>query len=350
MIIVDYIIVGQGIAGTLLSYSLLKKNKKVLVIDDSYQSSSSIVAAGIFNPITGRRMVKTWMADTLFPFAYQTYHELEQLLNCKFYYRKNILKFFSSIRDKNDWTAKATSPELNNYVVLNNDYSMYDKMIDNSHGCVEITFSGYLDIQNLLTSYKKYLLEKSILIDKKFNYDDINITSESVKWQNYHAKKIIFCDGYKASVNPYFNWLPFVLAKGEMLTIYAKTLDVNKIINKGIYIVPISKSIFKVGSTYNWETIDTTPTKSGKEELINKLNKFLKVDYKIIDHTAGVRPTVKDRKPLIGVHPKCKALGIFNGFGTKAVTLAPFFANQFTDYLTNGKPLSEEVSITRFKD
>ena len=89
---IDYIVVGQGIAGTFLSYCLLKEGKKVLVVDDDPVYSSSKVSAGIINYITGRRFVKTWMADTIIPFAKQTYLDMETLLGKKFYYPLGIYK------------------------------------------------------------------------------------------------------------------------------------------------------------------------------------------------------------------------------------------------------------------
>ena len=81
---VDYLIVGQGLAGTTLAFHLLKSNKKIFILDDCDSTSSSRVAAGLFNPITGKRNVKTWKADILFPYMKNFYRELEDFLGIKF--------------------------------------------------------------------------------------------------------------------------------------------------------------------------------------------------------------------------------------------------------------------------
>lgn len=88
----DFIIAGQGLAGSLLAWFLLKQGSTILVVDDGFQASSSRVAAGIIHPITGRRLVKTWQADTLIPFAFNCYREMESTLDSKFLMKLGYLK------------------------------------------------------------------------------------------------------------------------------------------------------------------------------------------------------------------------------------------------------------------
>lgn len=91
---IDYIIVGQGIAGSLLAWELLEKGFKVLVIDDGYKSSASKVAAGLINPITGMRLVKSWEADKFLGLAKSYYINLEKRLNVNFFKEREILRIF----------------------------------------------------------------------------------------------------------------------------------------------------------------------------------------------------------------------------------------------------------------
>jgi len=159
---------------------------------------------------------------------------------------------------------------------------------------------------------------------------------------------VIFCEGYRVLDNPFFKQLPFTHAKGEILTIYAKKLKLDKILSKGIFILPIGNHFFKVGSTYNWNDLDEKPTEHGKNEIVDKLEKIIGTSFEIISHRAGIRPTVIDRRPILGFHPVFANLGILNGLGTKGVSLAPFFANHFVEFLEDGKPLLPEVDINRF--
>ena len=63
------LIVGQGIAGTVLSYKLSQRNISHKVLDNNHQSAATHAAAGLINPITGRNYVKSWMIDDLLPEA-----------------------------------------------------------------------------------------------------------------------------------------------------------------------------------------------------------------------------------------------------------------------------------------
>src|SRR5687768_15763029 len=91
---VDCLIIGQGICGTFLSWYLEQYGKSILVIDDNHRSSSSRVAAGLINPITGRRMVKTWLIDILLPFCEQEYNRLGEELKITGISKKSIIDFF----------------------------------------------------------------------------------------------------------------------------------------------------------------------------------------------------------------------------------------------------------------
>ena len=74
----------------------------------------------------------------------------------------------------------------------------------------------------------------------------------------------------------------------------------------------------------------------------------MNVPFEVVDHKAAVRPTVKERRPFIGIHPNHKQIGIFNGLGAKGVLLAPFFASHFSEYLLGKTELMKEIDVKRF--
>ncbi|MBL4656039.1 MAG: FAD-binding oxidoreductase [Bacteroidia bacterium] len=350
---VDYLIVGQGIAGTLLSYFLIQSNKKVLVIDNG-QNTTSKIAGGIINPVTGRRLVKTWKADTLIPFAKETYLKLENELETKFLKELSILKVFSSVKEQNDWLAKFETEEMQDYMessplfVSSQTHSDYEDKIQLPFGYGEIKGGMHVNMSTLLKNYQDYLIKNDAFIEDNYDYNEMIITANGVEWKNIQAKCVIFCEGVSTKQNPYFNWLPFVPAKGEILVVKIPELKMNEMINKGIFILPVGDDLYKVGSTFDWDDLSNDPTDKAKTDLIEKLDDLLKVNYEIIDHKAGVRPTVKDRRPFIGLHPNHPQLGVFNGMGTKGALLAPFFAKHFVDFLENNGVLDKEVCIKRF--
>lgn len=353
---VNYIIAGQGLAGTILAQTLLKQGKLVLIIDEQGLSSASKIAAGLYNPVVFKRLVKSWMADELISCMDEFYYEAEQLLNEKFYFKKQIVKLFAEEQEKVLWLKKCNE-NVGKYLSKTIQTNFLAGIIHNSPtgDSSEVIDAGNLDTRLFLDTFRTYFLLNNQLLDEKFEYDQLIINPHSVTYKNYTADKLIFCEGYKSIENPYFNWLPFKLTKGEIITVkipflFDNEIDKNeKVINKGVFILPLGNHIYKVGATYEWTDLTEQPTDKGKDYLIDRLQKIIKVPFEILDHKAGIRPTVIDRRPLIGLHPRHTAIAVFNGMGTKGVMLAPYFANQFFDFLENNLPLNTEVDIARFK-
>ena len=344
----DYIIVGQGIAGSVLALSLLKEGKKIIVIDSPYLSSSSKIAAGLYNPVVFKRMVKSWKADELIPLADKFYEYAEHIFKNKFHYKKNIIKLFVNEQEKELWLKKSAEDD-GSYLSKTIHTGLFHKCIRGESGYAEVLQSGYLDVKCFLEEVKKHLLENNLLREEIFDHALIQHNENEVEYKNIKTRKLIFCEGYRATENPYFNYLPFKLTKGELLTVRIKNLTLDKVINKGVFIVPLGNDLFKVGATYEWNEINETVSEKGKNELKEKLEKVLDIPFEIIEHKAGVRPTVNDRRPLLGIHPEYNNLAIFNGMGTKAVMLAPYFASQFINHIEKKSPLDKEVDIKRFE-
>ena len=340
---IDYIIVGQGLAGSILSIELLKNSKKILLIDDKKLSASSKVAAGIWNPIVFKRLTKSWMADELIPFLENFYSETELLLNNKFIRKIPIAKIFIEEQEKTLWLKKA-DVELSNFL---------DKSINKMIDPIKAEYStlrktGNLDTKLFLKEARNHFIDQNIFLGETFNFDELKINSDQIIYKEFIAEKIIFCEGYKITDNPFFNWLPMKPAKGDVLTIHCKELELNMILNKGVFVLPIGNNQFKIGATYNWKDLNDEPDENAKNELTDKLKKIIPFEFEIINHESGVRPSVIDRRPVIGFHPENQKLGVFNGFGTKAVMLAPYFAKHFCNVLLFNEQLNSEVDTKRF--
>ena len=344
----DYIIVGQGIAGSMLSWFLIKQKQKVLVIDKLNPSSASNIASGITNPITGRKFVKTWLADELTLFTAKTYTEFEDLFQEKFFYPVPTIKLFDSIKAQNDWSARCASPDYLPYL-KNESIVYFDKeKVKNDFGGFEINGGSKLEADKFLLLYRKFLCDKNALFEEEFSFDELKVESDSVSFKNIKAQKIIFCEGANAIQNPYFKFLPFQLAKGECLIVRIENFYPDKIINGDVFIMPMGNNLYYIGATHEWQFDDNLPSDKGKNELLDNLAAVLNTPFEIIEHKAAIRPTVKDRRPFIGFHPEYSNVGIFNGMGTKGISLAPYFANHFVNHLLKKEKLMNEVDIKRF--
>jgi glycine/D-amino acid oxidase-like deaminating enzyme len=346
MIKVDYIIVGQGISGSFLSWNLIKAGKQVLVIDQSTTNSASKVASGVINPVTGRRIVQTWEIETLMPFAVKAYTQLGDELGSPLINQCNILDFHATPQMKLAFDDRLANDNIYLRKPVNPD--QWNNYFHPSFGIGEIDPCWLVDIHALLNGWRKKLAENRSLLEEKFEFANCIIGTDHVEYHNYLAQKIIFCDGVEGFENPYFQALPFSANKGEAIIAAIPGLPKNNIFKQGISIVPWRDGLFWIGSTYEWNFINTEPTETFKLKVEQQLTEWLKLPYTIVDHLASIRPANLERRPFIGLHPIYQSVGIMNGMGTKGCSLAPYFADSFTKLLLENKSIHPLADVGRF--
>lgn len=332
---VDYIIVGFGIAGATLALQLRKRGFTVMIFDEPYEHQASRVAAGLFNPVTGKLMKRTWNADKLFPYLFDFYQEAERLTGSKFFHPMPICIPFASIAEQNDWMTSSEEVYTS---------SRYGEFIHDELGGVILKSSGYVDTVKYIDEVKRFFMT-----ERSFTYDDLIVNTSEIIYQSYHAKAIIFCEGIRVSNNPWFNWVPVRPLKGETVDIQ---LDKNLpfIFNRGVYVVPSDKgstNSWRVGATYDHDVSEGV-TEAGQRELREKLDSLLAFSYTTTHHAWGIRPTTPDRRPILGPHPEHKNVLIFNGMGTKGVSLAPWSSGILSDHLAEGLQIKNDINISRF--
>lgn len=342
----DYIIVGQGLAGSFLADKLRKLNKKLIIFDKYVNNASSNIASGIANPVTGRKMVKTWQAEIVFPYSYSQYEELEMRFGKKFTSKNKIIKIFASIDDQLVWLKKQDIDEYTGF--LGAIQNVENKHLQQPYSAAEILQAYWADIPQLMREFRNDFINKHLLLDEEFQFQYLNVAEDKIYYKDLEAKRIVFCEGYKVIHNPFFSYLPFTTAKGDLLHVYAPDFKLTEVITKGIHVVPLGNDVYLIGSTFIWNDLSDEVTQQGKEELIEKFEKIYSGKYEIIHEIAGVRPTIKDRRPVVGAHPKHKNMFIFNGLGTKGVTLSAYFAQQLIDHIELGKNIENEANIQRF--
>ena len=326
----DYLVVGLGLAGTCLCEVLEQHEKSFRVISDSSQQAS-IVAGGLYNPVILKRFTLAWNADLQMKESIPFYHQLEQKLAVKLDYKIRVLRRFASIEEQNLWFEAADKPRLKNFLstkIIDNQ----NPNIDAPFGYGEVKETGRIDTLQLLESYEKHLNRQNRLIQENFDHPQLEIRENHIEYGTLRAKKIVFAEGFGLKTNPFFGYLPLHGTKGELLTIKCPGLGENNIIKSSVFIIPLGNDLYRVGATYKWKDKTNVPTKESKKELLDKLKTFLKSDFEVVDHVAGIRPTVTDRRPLVGVHPKYKNAYVLNGFGSRGVLIAPYAVKQLFDF------------------
>lgn len=343
----DYIIVGQGLCGTWLSYYLEKARQSFIVIDESKPFTASKAASGIINPVTGRRIVKTWMIDELMPFAWNAYTNVGKTLSISCIAEKPIIDCFTTPQMRLAFTERYEKDQQ--FLSLPNNEKDWLEYLQYDFGYGLIQPAYLVDLQLLLGSQRKKLAAAGQLLEERFDAAQLITKENSVEYKDIRAGKIIFCDGIGGYSNPFFPNLPYGLNKGEMLLVEFPEFPVTHIVKKGYTLVPWAENIFWLGSTYLWEFEDELPTKGFYQFAENWLKQTIKMPFTIIDHRASVRPATLERKPFVGLHPANDKIGILNGMGTKGCSLAPFFAKQLVDHLLHDEPIMPDANVQRFK-
>lgn len=344
---IDYLIIGSGLAGIAFAETALENNKAVLVFDNDSQQSSK-VAGGLYNPVILKRFSEVWQAQEQIVLLDTFYSRLEKKLNAKFDFKIPIYRKLFSVEEQNNWFIASDKIGLSPFLSSKLISKKYNG-IDSPFNFGEVLQTGYVETEKLLNHYHQFLENENLLLRKSFDYSLLEINDEFVKYKNILAKNIIFAEGFGMIENPYFNKLPLDGTKGELLIIKAKSLNLDVVIKTSVFILPLGNDLYKVGATYNWKDKSNLPTQEGKQELLENLKEILNCDFEIIDHLAGVRPTVKDRRPMIGTHPSYKRIHLLNGLGTRGVMLAPAMARDLFENIELGKPLDKTIDIKRFK-
>lgn len=346
-------IIGQGISGTFLSYYLQKLKRSFVLIDDNDQNAPSRIAAGIINPVTGRRMVTVWMAEEILPFARNAYGEIGAELNIRAISEKNIIDFFPNPFMRENFLKRLH--EGNSYTQQLNNEEQYQHHFNYEFGCGEITPVYVAHLETLLPLWRNKLKDEGLLVEGQFDPGQLINGEDAIRWSTGNgqviiAEKVIFCDGAGSFDNPYFKQLPFAPNKGEALIVEIPDLPVTNVFKKSVLLAPLEATgLFWAGSNYAWEFDDPDPTTAFRNATEAALKEWLKVPFKVVDHLAGIRPATLERRPFVGMHPYYRNIGILNGMGTKGCSLAPFFANQLVAHLLFGETITPEADVTRFR-
>ncbi len=347
MIQTEFLIVGQGISGSCLGRALQQAGRSFIVIDNNKPNAASRVASGVINPVTGRRIVKTWMIDELLPFAIHFYQQWCNELQVDAARTTDLIDFFPTPQMLLAFQNRM--PDDTGYLSMPAEQDRYRDTFNYDFGYGLISPCFLVSLQELLPAWRKVLSANNQLREDNFEWKDLALT-DKVRYHDIVSDKIIFCDGTSSMDLPCFNRLPFAFNKGEALIIECGGEEMGSaIFKKGMNLVPYAKNQYWVGSSYEWNFDDDRPTQSFREKTINYLQSWLTHDFRVLDHLAAVRPATIERRPFVGIHPYHPQVAIFNGMGTKGCSLAPYFSVQLVHQLINNEPVQPDVAIGRFK-
>ncbi len=331
----DWVIAGGGLAGTTLAWELLGLGQEVKIVDPLERETSSRVAAGLVTPVTGKGLNVSWRFAELQPVAVAFYRELEVRLGAKFYYEMPIVRVFGSEKERVKWEKKREWPEIAEWV--EDGDAAFPETVDAPFGGFVMKGGGYLDVEAFLAASHGRWREEGVLDVGKV---DLESLPES-------RCGTVLCLGAAAAGVAPFDWVPFRAAKGEILDLESAH-DASQVMNQvGTWLLPVGQGKFRTGATYSWEPLDAIPTCEGREDVERRVRGFLKADYEVTGHRAGVRPVIAASKALMGRHPSRPEVVFFNGLGSKGVLVAPFFARMLARHLVLAEGIEDEVNLAK---
>jgi hypothetical protein len=345
--LIDFLIIGQGLAGSLLAWELIHRGCNVVIVDNGLENASQ-VAAGLINPITGMRFVKSTDVDTLLPVAKHCYSHLADFFQQDFYIEKPMLRIFNSDSELKNAAKRLHNPDYQAYLGTLQQTNNAFNNLATPFGYLEQHQTGYLLTKPLLSCLKAFFISKDCYRKADFDYRVVQL-QPTLRWQDLYPKQIIFCEGYQATHNPWFSYLPFQPVKGEILTLEHQTDLPDKILNYSHWLIPLNDRQIRIGATFDRENLNTRITEQGKQTLLTALSQLSTelTHTTLINQSANIRPCTLDKQPFIGRHPQHDKLAIFNGFGAKGSLQIPEYSQHFADSILNSTPLPPSCNIQR---
>lgn len=342
---IDVLVIGQGLAGSLLAWALLQQNYKILVVDPGRQNASQ-VAAGLINPMTGQRLVKSRYLDVLLPVALDCYRQLGDFFRQQFYVHLPMLRILKNQRELDYARQRLYQAEYQEYL---EDWLPEAEGVFTEFGVLQQCRTGYLRTCLLLDSLREFFITQSCYLQTTADYQEIVLQPE-LCWRNFKPKHIVFCEGHSATANPWFSGLPFQLAKGQILECEGVATGSRQILNYGYWMIPLAGHRFKTGASFEPQFDNVLPEIEQAESMLSALYTVMPglKPVTIARHQAGIRPATKDKQPFIGTHPQYANLHIFNGFGAKGSLSIPWYSREFIKHLQQQQTLPSHCDIRRY--
>lgn len=343
----EFLIVGQGLAGTALAWRLLERARSFVIVDRDEALTSSKVAAGLVTPITGMRLTLNWNYDVLHPEAVRFYRAKERLLGRKFYFPRPLVYLLKNGREVERWQQRSREARMSRYFnpVLRESL-VNENRIENLLGGFEQRHAGFLDTASFLNASRQHFEALGVWRRGEVGEDELDLTQSGAVWKGETFGTVVFCQGWEASKSRLFSWLPFSPARGTILTLRGDTGEHRRIINRGCWLVPRSDGLIRAGSTYELRFDHPNESDPGELDALHaKLRSLMKTDFEVVSGQTAVRPIIKRCYAALGRHPAHPQIALFNGLGSKGVLRAPFMARRLTEHLLDGTALDPEFDV-----
>ncbi len=324
-------IVGQGLAGTCLAWRFWDRGRDFCLVHRGDRQSTSFISAGLLTPVTGRNLNPSWRLEEFLGEARAFYKKVEMVLGEQFFYEVPIVRLFADAGERSRFEAKRGRIDQWTGEALEQGSSPYHA----PHGGVTWKGGGRLDTRRFLEASRGYFREAGLLEEREVDLQEPLPDTEVT----------VLCAGAAGLGTGPFGFLPERRAKGELLTVRILGFPEERIVSRNGWLIPLGGGLFRAGSTYRWDDLTDAVTEDGRAQIEELIGSFTSLPYEVLEHVAGVRPIVRQSRPVIGRHPEIEDLVIFNGLGSKGVLYAPGVAERLASHLCTGTEIEEDLNV-----
>lgn len=340
----DFLIVGQGLAGSLLAWHLLEAGRRVLVVDRDEENTSSKVAAGLVTPLAGSRFHLPPGLGERLDYARGFYWRLEEAHGLTLFHHRRIARLFRDEREASLWSERI-GQEPPGYARFHAPLDIDMARFHAPHGGFEMKEGGWLDVPAFLELTRQHLLERASYAIGRVDSAEVSVSHDAVRWKNIEAETVVFCEGWRSGRNRFFDWIPMRPTGGDILDLEIPDLaDEGRIVNKGGWLLPLGGGRFRAGSTYRHGSADNED-EAKRTEVLAKITSITPMPATVTGHRNALRPTIRRSQVFMGTHPSLERVAFFNGLGSKGVLNGPWHAARLAEHLVSGRALPEEADL-----
>lgn len=335
----DAVIVGRGLAGAVLTETLRQRGLQVRVYDVKRPGNASMAAAGVVNPVVLRRDVPSWRARELLPLAERFYRGWSERTGWHGWHELPLVKLFPTPKEADQWTRAMQSEAGQALLALLPEPELEQAGILHPNGHGTVPRCAWLNVPAMLEAQRTALLAEGALVERVLQREELRFTAQGVEVDGVQARWLVRCEGPFATVPG------MIPVKGETVVVHIPGVRLSRMVHRGVFLLPLGGEHYRVGATFAWDDVFSGPSQEARQWLLERLATFVQYPFIVEEQQAGVRPTARDRRPLMGVVGPGEAL--MNGLGSRGVLLAPWCAAHLADHLFNATLLDAEVAWDR---
>lgn len=338
-----YLIIGQGLAGSALAWRLIKAGQSCLVIDRALSDTASRVAAGLVNPLLGRKIKPDWRQAECLEAAHRYYRETEQELGGSWWQCGEIWRELDDEEQIACWQSRQNEAESAYFAgPLLPWYGDWKGM-----GRAAITRgAAVLHAELLVNAQRQWLIEQNSFLEAEVKASDIqNQPDGSIRYQGKSYQAVIWCTGFELPKALELPYLESRLSQGCILDLQLPEFDQAKVVlHFGHWLVKHG-DIWRLGASYDWAWSDPcVPSPTAPSELMHEFTKRYDGDWTIVRMRAAVRPIIRHSQPVAGAIPERAGHYMLSGLGSRGCTTAPWVSEQLAQHLLKGSELPQDLS------